>query len=223
MTNLNELFLQHVLSSFDKQFVLYNMIHALSWQCDLREQSLTFGSKYRFNMQVIGTQSTSANTWMWGWANRLSVPVATARASEELLALGRRENIPEFTQSILPITEDINGDKLMLIASGICNGNAYYRGPYDGGAVFMLIRDLDFPRETVNPAIRIPVVFCQASMAVTISDHKVAFRHYVHYYQGNAEETDDTIRAEFDNGSRIEAKFEPHCHNRMSSMRAFVK
>ncbi|KAF9950563.1 hypothetical protein BGZ72_007804 [Mortierella alpina] len=209
MTNLSQLFLQNAVASFDKQLALSDIIGSADWNADMTAQTVIFGSRHCFKMQVIGTESLSSNTWLWGWANQGGIPAATLRASQELLALGKRDNIPELAQSMLPITEDINGHNLMMIASGICNGNAYYRGPYDGGAVFILIRDPDFPRKTVNPAIRIPTVFSQAISTLTISDHKVAFRHYVLYYQGNVEETDDTIRAEFDLGNIVEAKFEP--------------
>ncbi|KAF9942867.1 hypothetical protein BGZ67_009961 [Mortierella alpina] len=170
-------------------------------------------------MQVIGTESTSSNTWMWGWANRLSVPVDAALASEELLALGRQENIPELTQGILPITKEINGHNLMMIATGVCNGDAYYRGPHDDGAMFILIRDEDFPRKPVSPAIRIYLVVTQATSALPISDQRAAFRHYVKYYCGRIEETDDTIRVEFDDKHGLEATFEPHCGNRVTSIR----
>ncbi|KAF9275879.1 hypothetical protein BGZ68_010447 [Mortierella alpina] len=209
MANLNQLFLQHVVASFDKQLSLGDIIGSADWHADMENQTVTFGSQHCFKMQVIGTESSSSNTWLWAWANQGRIPAAALCASEELHALGRQNNIPELTQNMLPITEEINGHNLMAIATGICNGDAYYRGPYDGGAVFMLIRDQDFPRETVDPVIRIPTVFTQAIMAFSISDHKVAFRHYVEYYHGRIEETDDTILAEFDDGSRVEAKFEP--------------
>ncbi|KAF9967369.1 hypothetical protein BGZ70_009831 [Mortierella alpina] len=103
----------------------------------------------------------------------------------------------------------------MVIASGVCNGNAYFRGPHEHGALCMLIRDYHFPRETVYPATRISSIVWQAISAVNISDQKVAFRHYVKYYHGRIEETDDTIRADFGDKHGIEAKFEPPCSNRL--------
>ena len=33
-----------------------------------------------------------------------------------------------------------------MIASGVCDADAYYRGPYEGGAAFLLIKDERFPR-----------------------------------------------------------------------------
>ncbi|KAF9988114.1 hypothetical protein BGZ75_009953 [Mortierella antarctica] len=209
MACLNQLFLQHVVASFDKQLALSDIIGSADWSADIANQTVTFGSRHCFKMQVMGTESTSSNTWLWAWANQGGIPAAALRASQELHALGRQNNIPEFMQTTLPITEEINGHNLTMIAAGVCNGDAYYRGPYDGGAVFMIIRDQDFPRETVDPAIRIPTVFSQAISALTISNHKVAFRHYVEYYHGRIEETDNAICAEFHNGNRVEAKFEP--------------
>ncbi|CAO3568933.1 unnamed protein product [Mortierella alpina] len=167
-------------------------------------------------MQVIGSECTSSKTWKWGWANSF-VPGAAARASEEMLALGQQENIPELMQGTLPLTEEFNGHYLVTIASGVCNGNAYFRGPHGHEALFILICDQHFPRETVYPAMRIISVVDQVLSAVTISDQKVAFRHYLKYYHGRIEETDDTIRAEFDDRYGIKAKFEPQS-NRLKQM-----
>jgi hypothetical protein len=137
-------------------------------------------------------------------------------ASEEMRAYGKQHNIPALTQESFPLSEQLNGHLLTMIASGVCNGDAYYRGPYDGGALFMLIRDDHFPHRTVNPALRITSIFPQVIANIPISDHQLAFRHYVEFYLGHVEETGDTIRAEFSNKNVVEARFLPD--NRLESI-----
>jgi hypothetical protein len=217
MTDLNQLFLQHAAASYDKQMALGDIIGGADWQFDMTTQSLTFGANIRFKIQVIGTESTHSNTWLWGWANEASgIPAAMLRASEELRALGKQHKISALTQDSFPLSDDLNGHLLSMIASGVCNGDAYYRGPYDGGALFMLIRDDHFPHRTVNPALRITTIFPQVIANILLSDHRLAFRHYVEFYLGHVEEKGDILRAEFSNKNIVEARFMPD--NRLESI-----
>ena len=61
---LNPLLLQHVAASYDKQMALGDLIGGSDWQFDMGTQSLTFGSKIRLKIQVIGTESTRSYTWL---------------------------------------------------------------------------------------------------------------------------------------------------------------
>src|SRR5262249_21316260 len=75
-----------------------------------------------------------------------------------------------------------DGHTLALIASGLCQANAYYRAPYDGGALFLLIQDDIFPRCQEPPLARIASVFPQAIAALDIPNHRLALAgHLVHY------------------------------------------
>jgi hypothetical protein len=80
------------------------------------------------------------------------------KASEAMRAFGQKHGIREFTQASFPLSDQVNGHVLSMIASGLSNGDAYYRGPYDGGALFMLIRDDRYPHQTINPANRVATI-----------------------------------------------------------------
>lgn len=215
--NFDQLFLQHVAASYDKQMALGDLIGDSNWQFNMDAQTLSFGSKFHFKIQVLGTESSYSNTWLWGWANEASgIPPAMLRAGEALRALGAQEQISELTQPEIPLTEQVNGHTLSLIASGVCNGQAYYRGPYEGGAIYMLIRDENFPKQKVKPAIRISTQFPQLISNMPISNHRLAFAHYARFYGAKVTKNGDAITAHFDANNRIEAQF--MADNRLESL-----
>jgi hypothetical protein len=205
-----QLFLQNVAASYDKQMALSDLIGDSNWQFDMDSQTLSFGSKFRFKIQVLGTESNSSNTWLWGWANEASgIPPSMLKASEELRALGVQEQVSELTQAEIPLTDQVNGHTLSMIASGVCKGQAYYRGPYDGGALFMLIRDENYPQQNVLPVIHISTLFPQLISNMEIGNHRQAFLPYVQFYGAKVNETGDLITAQFNDNNRIEARFMP--------------
>jgi hypothetical protein len=79
----------------------------------------------------------------------------------------------------LALSKDVNGHVLAMIASGVCEADAYYRGPYEGGAAFLLIKDAAFPRRRESPLARLGHVFPQAIAAFAIADHRLALTSYL--------------------------------------------
>ena len=57
--------------------------------------------------------------------------------------------------------------------------NIYYRGPYEGGAAFLLIKDAAFPRSRESPLARLGHIFPQAITAFAIADHRLALTSYL--------------------------------------------
>lgn len=206
--NYDQLFLQHVAASYDKQMALGDLIGSNPWQFDMNTASLSFGDSLRFRIEILGTESSYSNTWLWGWANESSgIPAEMLAASEEMRALGRQEGIHEFLHPDWQLSERLNGHILSMIASGLCDCNAYYRGPYEGGALFMLIRDPAFPQARFNPLQRIVTLFPQLISTIPIADHQTAFRHYLAYYGAEVHEHGQLVIGHFAKGDEIEASF----------------
>lgn len=201
-------------ASFDKQLQLADLVGDLSWNFDLHSGTLSFGDKHCWQAQVLGTESHVNNTWLWAWANeRSNIPPQLLDAALTVKKYGEQHGIPELTEPELPLGDEVNGHMLAMIASGICEADAYYRGPYEGGAVFLLIKDEKFERHSGNPVLRILHVFPQAISAIDIHDHRVAFVSYLGYYGLKGEPEDNAvvvrqdgkvvIRAEFDELNRL--------------------
>lgn len=158
--------------------------------------------------QLLGTESESSNTWLWAWANTESnIPDHLLVASLSLKDYGEQHGIPELTQSELPL-DQIDGHTLALLASGLCDANAYYRCPYDGGALFVLIMDENFPKDPTPPLQRIASVFPQAIASLDIPDHRLALTGYLDHYGLAHEQDGDKIVAKENGEVMLTAAFD---------------
>ena len=177
---LNLLFSEVAIASFLRQQHLVHLVGDSGWSLNIPTGTLSFGNDRHWHTQILGTESHETNTWLWAWANTGSnLPPALIQASLQMKQLGEQQQIPELTEPQIPLSGDINGHVLSMIASGVCDADAYYRGPYDGGAAFLLIKDEKFPRSKESPLARLPHIFPQAISAFAIPDHRLALTSYL--------------------------------------------
>ncbi|NOK59489.1 MAG: hypothetical protein GFH27_549285n13 [Chloroflexi bacterium AL-W] len=140
MTTFQDLLSQHIASSLLKQQALGDFLGNHNWGVDITAGTVDFGKGCVYPIQIIGTESDINGTWLWGWANDASgIPPQLLTCANTLRELGEEQQIDILSQAQLQLGE-IDGHLLTIVASGVCNADAYYRGPYDGGAVFFLIK-----------------------------------------------------------------------------------
>ncbi|MBL8799294.1 MAG: hypothetical protein JNM56_35740 [Planctomycetia bacterium] len=181
-TGLIDLFCRHAAAAFDKQLRLNDLVGEEDWYFNMASGLLSFGQHLHFHAQVLGTESEETNSWLWAWANEGSnIPPSLLQAVLQLKALGEEQQIAELTTPMLPLSE-IDGHTLAMIASGVCQANAYYRCPYEGGAAFVLIQDDSFPKPTEPPLARIASVFPRAICSIEIPDHRLALLGHLDHY-----------------------------------------
>ena len=203
----------HLPFAFDRQLLLADLIGDLPWAFDLQNGTLSFGDRFAWQAEVLGTESAESGTWLWAWANEESgIPEQQQDASLKLKALGEEHGIAELTEPIVPL-DHADGHVFASIAVGECLGRAYYRGPYEGGAAFLLITDERLQLQVDYPLQRILTVFPQAISAMEIADHREALRGYLEHYGFEAESEGDALllrqqgqevlRAEFDELGRL--------------------
>lgn len=225
MTTLLDLFHKHVAASFDKQllFAEKNQGDDPAWGCDMQtgKLSLKFSKsgggiaffkkkervEFSYDIQVLGSEAHGVNTWLWIWANdKVSYPPRILTAASQLRELGKREGIEELTEGEFSC-ERISGENLALIASGVCDALAYFPMPYGGGCAYSLCYKENEKHEVEIPIVRLLTVFPQVISAVSVPDHKAAFRGYLNYYRFNATESDGSIHADSPWGE-LDAKFD---------------
>jgi hypothetical protein len=213
-TKTAEMLARCILTSLGKQLHLVDLIGECSWHFDTHAGRLSFGHDVHWQAQILGTESFQNNSWLWAWANSGSnLSPALIQASLQMKQLGEQQQIPELIEPQISLTDEINGNVLSMIANGICNADAYYRGPYDGGAAFLLIKDTAFPRSSKSPLACIAHDFPQAISAISISDHRLALTSYLdqcgiaYTVKGNAviakEGDEPVLTAMFDELNRL--------------------
>ena len=214
---ISELLFRHTVSSFDKQLHLAELVEGLEWHLDLASGILSFGDRYAWRIQLLGTEAEETQTWLWAWANEASnLPPSLLQSSLQLRAFGEEQQIPELSTPMFPL-DGIDGHLLAMLASGVCEADAYYHCPYEGGAAFVLIEDENFPKNTEPPLQRIASVFPQAIASIEIENHGEALTGYLEHYslvgevEGNTlvvrEDGEAVLTAAFDEEDRL-AKLE---------------
>lgn len=173
-----------------KQMALSDVVgEDYDWRYDMDDGRLTFsgpsvrGRSMSFAAQVLGSASDIEGTWMWAWANRASgIPPALTEASRKLMHYGEREMVPELVKPKLPLG-DVDAHAVAMVASGLTNASFYYRGPYDGGAVFLLVKDPSFVATASPAVVRAPSVMTQALQLQhpSLTNHEATVIDYLTY------------------------------------------
>lgn len=215
LSKLSALFLDHAAASLDKQLSLGDMLGEHEWTFDMQSGKITFTSgrllsrvRRTFAAQILGTESEVSNTWLWSWANTQSeIPARMLYAANRLKAKGQNEGIPEFTDPSFPLNT-ITGHQVAMIASGLLAADCYYRGPYENGAIYVLIKDPSFSRPKYDPRERIAEVFPQLLSAFDIVDHKRALLAYFGFYGLHPAEKGDMVLASSPGGELLLAEFD---------------
>jgi hypothetical protein len=116
------------------------------WDYDFDRGTLTFSqdgvAKVVASIQVVGTTSEKAGTWLWGWANS-HLPVQVTERMKEVRAFGETEKIPELTNPSAPDDEYL-GWKMTAVAAAILGSKGAYRCPGTNGFVYLVYTDLSF-------------------------------------------------------------------------------
>lgn len=150
MLNFQRLFSQHVGPAFIRQLAFADFLGDRGWSVDTRRGRVQFGHDLTFPIQILGAEAHDRQTWLWAWANHASnLPAGLTTAAQRLQKLGIEHGIRELERPEHPLSE-VGGHQFALLASGVIGRCAYYRGPYEGGALFFLVQEL--PTTVLQPA-----------------------------------------------------------------------
>jgi len=159
-------------AAFVRQEHLSEVVGERDWAFSMDDGTLSFGDDLQFPVQVLGTESESSGTWLWAWANEASgLPDTLLEAVSTLRGL---HDVPEAQAAQLPL-ESVDGHALCNALGPLVGAQAYYRGPYDGGAVFLLIMD-GLGEPALGPANLQD--FVRIQLALEFPDMKFAFDAY---------------------------------------------
>lgn len=191
--NITPLLDQHFCYALDRQFLLADLIEGLNWNYEVSTGVLSFGDRYHFQAEILGTEAEEDATWLWSWANEMSsIPPDRIQAALKMKRWGEEAEIPELAEPCHSL-EDIDGHNLGMIAVGEQLGQAYYRGPHAEGAVLLLIVEQQMPWTVENSLQRISTIFPQILSETEVKNHQAALRHYLNHYGLEPEETANSV------------------------------
>lgn len=149
MSTFREHFADHAASSLARQIALGDVIGERPWGIDVQKGLLRFGDDLEYPVQLLGTHAFEPRTWLWVWANTQSdLPPQLTEAALRIRQLGEAQTVEVFAQPALQLN-DITDHMIAMTCSGLEGGRCYYRAPYDGGALFVLLDGV--PAEVLAP------------------------------------------------------------------------
>lgn len=169
---------QHYGAALARQYALSDFLGDHTWHLNLDSGLIDFGDERTYPVQVLGTEASTPGTWLWAWANEQSdLSPNLLQAATELRTLGQEHGVRELTEPQLPLTA-VDGHQLAAVAVGLCNADAYYRGPYEGGAVYVLLYDTPLAGPLRSPAPRMVTVLTELA-ATGFSDPRAVIEAYL--------------------------------------------
>ena len=207
MSSLIDHFEKIALVALEKQDGLFSLLGEYLLDLDIDKGIARFSDAAAFPYQMLGTESENSLTWLWAWADEQpEVPEELLRSVRELKAWGAKEGVSDFAVPSLDLNR-ADGTMISMIASMICAASGYYRDPYDGGSLFILLYGADSGR---------PVVYDRAGLIGALSelrsrydfDHRKALCSYFRMKDLPFTESGDTVNAELAGGERLIALFD---------------
>jgi hypothetical protein len=198
----DDLFSRYAVSALARQLALADLLGERDWAVDLAAGAATFGNDLRFPIQLLGTESQGDGTWLWAWANTGSnLPPPLLHLAGWMREYGEKAGLAELTERSFPL-ERADGHRLALLASGL-TGRPYYRGPYDGGALFFHLEGV--PPQEVAPERAVTVI--SQAIAAFGMDHRVAVVSFLEQ-QGWKVSDGEAVDAQHPGGATMHVTFD---------------
>jgi hypothetical protein len=123
------------------------------WDLDQAKGKLIFSEngtpRVIASVQIVGSYSTSSHTWKWSWANE-TVLKEMKKETEKVKRYGEQHGFKELTTAQFECDEDYAWT-LMAATAYVLKYKGAYRGQIDNGYVYMLISDIRWADDNLNP------------------------------------------------------------------------
>lgn len=209
--NEQELLEKYACIALEKQSDLAEVIGDNNWNVEMTKGEISFGPNLHFPIQVMGTISHAAQTWLWAWANTKSgLSQQVIEQSLQLKAYGDKNGIPLLSSDSFDFQKD-ELHMIGMIASGMFGASGYYIADYGQGAMVVTIKSARIDQQRKDHHHTILTVFPQVISQYEMN-HRLALKHYLSAKGYSIRENDEslsgskngnTIRATFDKLSRL--------------------
>ena len=179
-------------ATYDKQMLLNEIIDGADAAFDLRSGVVNFG-RHEWKCQVLGIQPDDSGRFRWIWSiDQTEIPHHLLKWAQSVREVGVRDDITELMEGE-PTDPDVDGHFLSVMATGICQANAYFCGDYQDGTVFLLIRDARYPVSSQRPLERFVSTLPKAVQHFPITNHRRAVTGLARFLGLNVDKEDDRI------------------------------
>lgn len=131
-----------------------------NWNVDLSRCIILFDDR-EFSAALLGSESMLNNTWLWGHKNSSGYAQPVIQDVQDFCESNFVQSIADIQSDSFDLDDLVKGHYLASMISVLHGPNTcYYRCPYDGGAAFVLVKNL--PEEifrTIPPQELITVIY----------------------------------------------------------------
>jgi len=201
-----ELLERYACIALEKQNGLAEVIGNNNWNVDMGKGEISFGPTLHFPIQVLGTISHSAQSWLWAWANTAAgLSQQIMAQSLQLKAYGEENGIPLLSNNSFAFSKD-ELHLIGIIASGMFKASGYYIADYGPGAMVVTLESELIDKQAKDSHQAILTVFPQAISHYEMN-HRAALKHYLAAKGYNITENGQELSASRD-GNTIQATFD---------------
>ncbi|ORI07357.1 phenylalanyl-tRNA synthetase subunit alpha [Campylobacter concisus] len=115
------------------------LVEGSNWQVDFDSGKIYFDGR-EFDMQFIGSESFSSNTWLWGYENINGFDERLLGLANKAREFGEKFGLSAFSRPQFELDENLNGHTISMILCTAFDEQNYYRIEYDGGAAYVAFR-----------------------------------------------------------------------------------
>ena len=206
MSSFDDLFAHHVATGMARQLALADLLGDRGWQLDLNTGTVTFGNDLRYPIQLLGTESHGDGTWLWAWANTGSnIDPSLLQLAGWLREHGRLEGVRELAEPSLRL-DRVDGHRLALVSSGL-TGRPYYRGSYNGGAIFFHLENLPSRVQGAVPPEKVFTVLGQVLQAFAV-DHRTVVVSFLQQQGWRVDDGPAGVLGRHADGSQVRVTFD---------------
>lgn len=202
----------YVFAQIENQFRLYEILpEGFAWHIDMKRELLTFYEPatqviaLECPFQLVGSQATEDQTFLWAWANvESNLPAAVLESVRKLKAAAESEGKgePFANDGAFPMPRDKFGMEMSVLCAGVGGGFCPYACGYDGGVLYAVV-------ESAPKAKALPADPLRTIRAITTGisafplDHREAVRAYLGEPGGDGVYPNGGIKVAFDAQGRV--------------------
>ncbi|WP_103604848.1 DUF6882 domain-containing protein [Campylobacter concisus] len=146
------------------------LVEGSNWQVDFDSGKIYFDGR-EFDMQFIGSESFSSNTWLWGYENINGFDERLLKLANKAREFGEKFGLSAFSTPRFELDENFNGHTISMVLCAAFDEQNYYRIEYEGGAAYVAFRsDVVFKEPVLANELLGAVNECLSTYEL---DHKI--------------------------------------------------
>jgi hypothetical protein len=156
-SNWREVYSAALGKAISNQLALKNYIRlGQKWELNLEAGVLTLEDA-EYPIQLIGNESESNNSWLWGWENVYNLPDKILTYANRAKALGEEWGLAPLMTPQFELNNTYNGFNMSVVTCALQEENCcFYRADYEDGVTYVAISDL--PDELFQPINTIEIM-----------------------------------------------------------------